>query len=247
MSPSSAPMRSQDVPSPNARFPTTQWSVILAGKEDGPARKEALKSLCNSYWQPLYCYARKRGLSKADAEDAIQTFLASLLERHGTIANLDPNRGKLRSFLKASLGNFLANDYAKRTAQKRGGGAPVFTLDFDVAESSLSSVPDNPEVAYDRAWAQRLVTICLERLVAEYESGARSGPATVLRELFGFGLMPSQAEIAEQHDMSVSQVKAFVHRARKRFRNLVLDEVANTVGSPPEVNDEVRRLFALLH
>ncbi len=239
-------MMHSKAPNHEARFPTTQWSLILASQGDKAERKAALTALCASYWQPLYCYARRKGQSSFEAEDAIQGFLTSLVESESTIDRLDPTRGKLRNFLKKSLKNYLLNEYSKQCAQKRGGGAPAFSLDFEVAESALSSVPDDPEVAYDRAWASQLVGVCLERLIAEYESGERTGPAAVLRDVFGFGDVPSHAEIAIAHGMTESQVKAFIHRARRRFRTLILGEVANTVSVPTDVGDEVRRLFELL-
>ncbi|MBL4633519.1 MAG: sigma-70 family RNA polymerase sigma factor [Kofleriaceae bacterium] len=230
---------------PAGRFPTTQWSLVLAGKDSAAARRETLGRLFESYWQPLYFYTRRRGLSPTDAEDAIQGFWTSLWERN-TIDLLDPMRGRLRAFLKSALRNYLANEHAYRTRFKRGGNTPALSLDFEVAESALSFVPDDPEKAYDRTWSTQIIERCMQRLTKEYESGTRSGPAPALQELFGFQSGSTHQEIADRFGMTLAQVKAFAHRARKRFRELLLEEVATTVDTPPMVVDEAKCLYELI-
>lgn len=227
-----------------ARFPTTQWSLVLAGQKDTHARRAAFRSLLESYWQPLYYYVRRRGVSAVDAEDVIQGFWMTLLEGK-VIEVLEPQRGRLRYFLKSALRNYLANEYTHQTRMKRGGPIKPLTLDFEVAESALSFVPEDPEKAYDRTWSAQVIELCLQRLIEEYDSGERSGPALALRELFGFQEIGHQA-IADAHGMTREQVKAFAHRARKRFRELLLQEVAKTVDTPPMVIDEAQCLYELI-
>lgn len=227
------------------RFPTTRWSLILNAKEDLDKRRQALEELSQAYWEPLYCYLRRKGMAPADAEDAVQGFLTRMLQRD-FLTNLDPERGRLRYYLRSALNNYVRDQHAKATSLKRGGPQSSLVLDFEVAESQFSHVPLDPEEAYHRQWATQLIERAHDALIREYEQGRRKGPIELIRKLFGFGEVPPYQQIAEEYDMTVSQVKSFVHRARMHFRKLLLASVADTVCNDDEVSDEVAALFSLL-
>jgi len=227
---------------PAYQFPTTHWTGIVQAQGSEQERKGAFQDLLAAYWQPLYFYVRRRGTDVEAAQEKIQAFYLHLLEKD-FVSKLNPEVGRLRNYLKTSLNNFLVDEHQKSQRQKRGGDVATVTMDFEVAENALGSVPEDPEKAYNRQWAMKVMGRCLERLREEYDTGERSGPFTVLEQLFQFGELPPYAEIAKEYEMSVSQVKVFVHRARARFRNMVLEEVAHTVSDSEEVDAEVNELF----
>lgn len=214
-------MVSPDGPPGDARgglFPETRWTLILAARLDPQKHRRALEALLRPRWKALYVLARKQGLGLSEAEDAVQGFIACLLEGD-VLERLDPGKGRLRSYLRTAFRHYLANARQEARAQKRGGG--VASVDWDDAEQWLASSEQSPDVLFDRAWALELFAAALGELEREYASGARRGPFEVVRELFQFGAAPPYAELAERHGMSVPQLKAFVHRARLRFRELL--------------------------
>ena len=157
-------------------FVTTHWSVVLrAGGSDTTRARAALEQLCRNYWQPLYAYVRRSGHSREEAEDLTQEFFARLLAQN-SVARADPARGRFRSFLLTSLKHFLANEWDKARAQKRGGGAQLLRLEFDTAETRCGSVVapgDTPDRAFDRQWALALLEVVLGRLRQEYRDAGR--------------------------------------------------------------------------
>lgn len=231
-------------------FATTHWSVVLgAGQDDSPRAATALEALCSTYWYPLYAYVRRQGYDVADAQDLTQGFFAHILSR-GFLKRASPSKGKFRSFLLGALKYFLADEWAKLRAQKRGGGSiPVF-LDAQTAEDRYRLEPvdiKNPETLFERRWATALLDRVLERLEEEFSSANRKRVFDAVRVfLLGEKDTASYAQVAATLDMTEGAVKVAVHRLREHYRVLFREEVAHTVEAPDEVNDEVRHLFAVL-
>jgi len=231
------------------RFATTRWSVVLAAGADmsSATAREALATLCETYWYPLYGFLRGRGHSAEDAQDLTQAFFARVLEKH-TIGHADPARGRFRSFLLATLKNFAANEHDKEIARKRGGGVPIVSLELEGAEGRFQLEPANdetPEKVFDRRWAVTLLDRVLSRLKTE---GARSGRQSQFEGLKTYltGDQPqlSYAQTASDLGMSEGAVKVAVHRLRRQFRDLVRDEIAQTVSAPEEIEGELRHLWS---
>lgn len=232
----------------HAVFATTHWSVVLgAASTDTTRAREALSRLCRVYWYPLYAYVRRRGCKPEDAEDLTQEFFARLLHDN-LLAQLTVEGGRFRSFLLKSLNHLLTDQWRRAHAQKRGGGQ-VFSLDAASAESRYGLEPadlSTPETLYDRAWARALLASVYQRLEAEYE---RAGRVALFNELkfclTGQRSAAPYAELAERLALPVNTVKTQVRRMRERYRQLLRDEVAQTVR-PDEVEAELRELLAAL-
>lgn len=225
-------------------FPTTRWTMVLATRRPQDAAP-ALQQLLETYWKPLYFFARKRGLSVEESKDAVQDFVVQVLERD-IPASADPAKGRFRSFLRTALANFLANREASRTARKRGGGAIPLSLDFEGAEIELASQPDAPDAAFDREWACAVMERGLQRLEREFAAGRRSGPFELARRFFQPHGAPTHEEAAREAAMSASAWKAFLHRTRVRFRELVREEIAETVDGESEIDGELALLVRAL-
>jgi RNA polymerase sigma-70 factor (ECF subfamily) len=229
-------------------FATTRWSLVLAAgnQRPSPDAREALTTLCEIYWYPLYAFLRGRGHSAADAEDLIQAFFAQLLERHG-IRHADPTKGRFRSFLLKSLQNFAANVHARDTAAKRGGTASILSLEFETAEGRFGLEPasdDSPEKEFDRRWAVTLLDRVMVRLAENAGKSKGEQFAALKPYLTGEEPQLSYAATASALEISEAAVKVGVHRLRKKFRDLVRDEIAQTVASPAEIEDELRHLWS---
>jgi RNA polymerase sigma factor (sigma-70 family) len=230
-------------------FVTTHWSVVLTAKNQDSFRSaEALETLCRTYWHPLYAYVRRRGYSPADAEDLTQEFFAWLLERNW-LGRADQQRGRFRSFLLTSISNFLANEWDKARTQKRGSGR-IVSLQSDKAETGCDhESADNltPEQSFEWRWALTLLDQVMNRLCVEF---ARDGNAELFETLkpclLGERLAQPYAILASKLAMTEGSVKVAVHRLRQRYRQLLRDEIANTVTKPEEVEEELRYLFAVL-
>jgi RNA polymerase sigma factor (sigma-70 family) len=236
------------VPLENPEFQETHWSVVLtAGLKDTKRADEALARLCQTYWLPLYSFVRRRGYSPHDAQDLTQDFFARLLEKR-LAAAANPKRGKFRSFLLASLKNFLANEWDRTQAQKRGGGATILSWDAEAAEALYardSAAQVTPEVLFDRHCALTLMEQAMEKL--ERENAERPAQFAQLKE---FLTSPPPAggyeAVASELQMPAGSVAVAVHRLRGRFRQLLRAEVAQTVATPAEVDDELRHLCEAL-
>lgn len=226
-------------------FPETRWTLILSSRTGERARREALEAMLAAYWKPVYHYVRRKGLDADAAQDAVQDVFAQLLEKD-FLAKLDPQRGRFRSYLRTAADHLLVNQHEKRTAQKRGGGAATLSLDFDVAERELGTTAGSPEAAYDRDWALGVMDRALGRLKGEFADGTRKGPYDVALEFFRVADPPSYADAAQRAKMSAAQFKAFLHRTRVRFRELVRAEVADTVAEGAHADREVADLMAAL-
>jgi RNA polymerase sigma-70 factor (ECF subfamily) len=229
----------------SGEFPQTRWTRILSSRERPEARHDALCELLALYWKPLYFYARRKGRNIESAKDLIQDFFAHLLERD-FLSRLDPSRGRFRGYLRTSLDNFMANLHESQSAKKRGGGARVVALDFQVAESDVPRAEDSAEAAYDREWALEIMERAMGRLRTEFEQGTRRGPFELALSYFRPGTPPSYEEAAHQSGMTVSQFKAFLHRARVRFRALVREEVLHTVPDASDADAEMAELMRAL-
>jgi len=233
-----------------ADFTTTHWSVVMqAGDGDTPQAMQALETLCRSYWYPLYAYVRRNGHSPHDAQDLTQEFFARLLERK-YIRHADRNQGRFRTFLLTSLKHFLINDWKKGNREKRGGGQKVLSLDEETAESRFATEPATaqpPDSLYDRGWAAILLDRALAALRAEFE---QSGKLDLFERLkvfvWGEKNALSYAAMAAQLGMTEGAVKVAVHRLRQRNGELLRAEVAQTVSTPAEVNEELRYLVSVI-
>ena len=234
-------------PTGQAGFTTTHWSVVLAAQADStPKAQAALTQLCERYWYPLYAYLRRSGHSADEAQDLTQAFFARILEKR-SFRQADSARGRFRSFLLASLKNFVANERGRERAQKRGGAIPPLSLEFDTAEGRYRIEPpsdETPEKVFDRRWALTLLEDVLARLRGEFVKAQKEA---VFDQLKGYLAGPrtevGYAAVGKQLEMSEGAVKVAVHRLRRRFRDLLREEIAHTVSSPGEVEDEIRHLW----
>jgi RNA polymerase sigma-70 factor (ECF subfamily) len=231
-------------------FLTTHWSVVLtAAGSDTTRARQALANLCQSYWYPLYAYVRRRGFSPPDAEDLTQEFFARFLE-HDWVADADREKGRFRTFLLSAMNHFLANEWDKARAQKRGGGASLVPLQFDAAETRYIREPadiDTPEQHFERRWAMALLETVVGRLRTEYDQEGKAGLFEALNPcLVGDRTSQPYQELARKLGISEGTVKSAVHRLRQRYRQLLRDEIARTVAGPGEVEEELRHLIAVL-
>ena len=237
----------------NAQFLTTRWSVVLgAADSSGPEMQgRALESLCRDYWYPLYAYLRRSGKSQADAEDLVQGFFQRFLQRKD-FKHATPDRGRFRSYLLKSLKNYAANEWEKANAAKRGGGLIRFSMDEDY-EGRYEREPADlatPDSLYDKSWASSLLDKVLNKLAGEF---AASGKEKLFRSLRGHlaghgrqGGATEYSEIAEQHGMTTPAVTMAVRRMRQRYGELLRREIAGTVASVEDVEEEIRFLLQAL-
>ena len=231
-------------------FATTRWSVVLAaGRSDTTRARAALEKLCQTYWFPLYAYVRRRGHSPEDAQDLTQEFFARLLER-GSLAKADSSLGRFRSFILTAMNHFLTDEWKKARAEKRGGGRGTVSLDLAAAEKRFDLEPadhSTPERIFEKQWALTLLAEVLNRLEGEYESEGKTDLFAALKQtLMGKRESQPYAELATRLDMNENAVKVAVHRLRKRYRALVRDEIAETLGLQEDVEEEMRHLFSVL-
>ena len=231
-------------------FVTTHWSVVVtAGGSDTTGARDALAKLCQTYWYPLYAYVRRRNFSPPDAEDLTQEFFARFLE-HRWVGDADREKGRFRTFLLSAMNHFLANEWDKARAQKRGGGVPLLPLQFDTAETRYGREPaDNvtPEQHFERRWAMTLLEEVVNRLRAEYEHDGKTELFAALNPcLVGDRTSQPYEELAKKLGVSEGAVKSAVHRLRQRYRQLLRDEIGHTVAGPAEVEEELRHLITVL-
>lgn len=231
----------------DAGFATTQWSMVLDARRSAPEARQALAELCQRYWYPLYVYVRRRVPEVHEARDLTQEFFAHLLEKQ-TLHHADPARGRFRSFLLTALHHFLANQWHKARARKRGGGKAVLRLDFDDAPPHASLEPTHqltPEKLFDRQWALALLDLVLTRLRLEHEAAGRAKLFEQLKQfLMGESPEATYLQAAAALGMSAGTLRVAAHRFRKRYRELLRQEVAQTVADEAEIEDEIRALFA---
>jgi RNA polymerase sigma-70 factor (ECF subfamily) len=227
-------------------FLTTRWSVVLAANGESTSAQVALGKLCHAYWYPLYVYVRRQGEPPHDAQDLTQEFFSRLLAK-GWLDGVDRERGRFRSWLLASLKHFLANEWDKSRAQKRGGGAALFSIDEVSAEERLRHEPVDvsAEKLYERRWAWMLLDQVLARLRVEMAGAGKLALFEALKFCLT-GEKSPYAQVAGRLRMSEGAVKVAVHRLRERYRALLRAEIAETVARPEEIEDELRALLAAL-
>ena len=232
------------------RFPTTHWSrVITVASRDAAEAREALSSLCQAYWYPIYAYIRHRGYAPEQARDLTQDYFAYVLERD-LFAKADPARGRFRAFLRRVCVRQLAARREQENAAKRGGGRSLVSIDPLDAERRYTLEPAHeltPERIFDRTWALTLLDRVVKRLRSEYDDAGRSARFDELITLLTRDpATGTYSEIAERLGTTEGNVRVAVHRLRRRYGLLLREEIAATVGDAAEVEDEIQTLFAAL-
>jgi len=235
---------------PRANFAMTHWSVVVAaGRGDSTQARTALEKLCRTYWPPIYAFVRRQGHAPHDAQDLTQEFFARLLAKK-SLADVDRAKGRFRSFLLASLKHFLANEWDKARAEKRGGGQTLIPIDVHDAETSYGVDPADKltaERVFEHRWALTLLDLVLQRLREEYVTDSKEKLFEQLKiTLTEASRSVPYAEIAARLEMTEGAVKVAVHRLRQRYRELLRAEIADTVAGPGEVEEEIRALFSAL-
>jgi RNA polymerase sigma-70 factor (ECF subfamily) len=226
---------------------TTRWTVVLAaGRRGLPEADAALEYLCSTYWYALYAYVRRQGHSKEDAEDLVQGFFARLLSKND-LAGLSSDKGKFRAFLLASLKHFLANEWDRASRQKRGAGVQPLSLDWHDAHSRYEcDAADHlsPDKLFDRAWAVALLERVLTRL---REENVAAGKLALFEQLKGFLSLGKNtvpyADAARAAGLSEAAARVAVHRLRRRYRELLREEVAQTLSRSDQVEEEMGALL----
>jgi RNA polymerase sigma-70 factor (ECF subfamily) len=241
----------EDPPGTGPRdFATTQWSLVLAARPDEASQNRArmaFEELCRAYWYPLYAFVRYRGYSADEAQDLTQSFFLRIMETGG-FASADPERGRFRSYLLGALKHFLANEWDRARAKKRGGDVTFLDLDGLDPEARYALAParpTDPDAGFDREWALETTGRAMERLRAESEARGKKDLFEALRGSLT-GDEPARSETAARLGMSEGAVKVAVHRLRQRYRELLRAEIAETVADPSDVDAEMRHLVAAL-
>lgn len=228
----------------DGQFPTTRWTLVL-GAATGELRGEALQWLCEHYWQPIYAYVRRRGHDPSQAQDLTQGFLMQFLEKR-SIESAHPDRGRFRSYLLGALKNFLADRHDFQQAAVRGGAATFLPLSFPEGEELYLESPQHlsPDALYERHWALSVIERVLHLMHAEHEA---MGKARQFQELQSFLTGDEDYRAAATAlGMSDGSVRVAVHRLRRRYRDLLVAEISDTVSSGADVEEEIRHLIAAL-
>jgi RNA polymerase sigma-70 factor (ECF subfamily) len=230
-------------------FTTTHWSVVLEAQGESPAAQEALEKLCRTYWRPIFAFLRRQGISPEEAEDITQGFFAELLERR-SLSAVRKEKGRLRSFLLGGLKFFLANEQRRTMAIKRGKGQQPIPLEELRAGERIEMEPADSmtaEMIYERRWALTVLERVLSRLKNEYHAAGNDALFDSLKELLPDEPgAPSQAEIAARLGMTENALRQAFYRFRQRYQSLLREEIAHTVATPGDIEDELRHLIAVL-
>jgi RNA polymerase sigma factor (sigma-70 family) len=232
-----------------AAFTTTHWSVVLEAQGESPAAHEALEKLCQTYWRPIYAFLRRQGVSPEEAEDITQGFFAQLLERRKFSA-VRKEKGRLRSYLLGALKYFLADEHRRAMAIKRGEGQRLIPLEDLRTDERIDVEPADSmtaEMIYERRWALTVLEQVLDRLKNEYRTAGNAALFDSLKQLLPDEPgSPSQAEIAAHLGMTENALRQAFYRFRQRYQSLLREEIANTVATPADIEDELRHLIAVL-
>lgn len=233
-------------------FPTTRWTLILlAGAAESAVRKQVLEELCALYWLPIYAFARRKGLSPVDAEDATQGFLSSFVVRND-FTRTDENVGRMRSYLLGAFTNFLNTEHRNRNRQKRGGGIPLLSLQEMESEEryamlSLPSEETTPELIFDQTWAHELLDSAIQQVGDSFDEKGKQSQFEVLRPfLRPSGDEPPYEEIAGQLGVSPGAVTQMIQRMRAQYRDAVKERVKDTLVEGANADEEIRALIAIL-
>jgi RNA polymerase sigma factor (sigma-70 family) len=232
-----------------AVFATTHWSVVLEAQGESPAAQDALEELCRTYWRPVYAFLRRQGVGPEEAEDITQGFFAQLLERRKFSA-LRKEKGRLRSFLLGALKYFLADERRRAMAIKRGKGQRLIPLERLRVDERIEMEPSDPvtaEMIYERRWALTVLENVLSRLKDEYQTTGNAALFDSLKQLLPDEPgSPSQADIAARLGMTENAIRQAFYRFRQRYQSLLREEIAHTVATPGDIEDELRHLIAVL-
>jgi RNA polymerase sigma factor (sigma-70 family) len=229
-------------------FATTHWSVVLEAQGESPAAREALETLCRIYWRPLYAFVRRHGCGHEEAQDLTQGFFASLFERESLNA-VRREKGRLRSYLLKALKYFLADERRRATAIKRGRGERLIPMEELTADERIGMEPADrvtAEMIYERQWACMVLERVLSRLKDEYRAAGNAALFDSLEKLLPDEPgAPSQTEVATHLGMKENAVRQAFYRFRQRYRSVLREEIAHTVATPGDIEDELRHLIAV--
>jgi RNA polymerase sigma-70 factor (ECF subfamily) len=232
-----------------AAFTTTHWSVVMEAQGESPAAQEALEKLCRTYWRPIFAFLRRQGIPPEEAEDITQGFFAQLLERRSLDA-VRKEKGRLRSYLLGALKYFLVDEQRRAMAIKRGKGQRLIPLEELRAGERIDMEPADPvtaEMIYERRWALTVLEQVLNRLKGEYATAGNAALFDSLKELLPDEPgSPSQAEIAARLGMTENAIRQAFYRFRQHYQSLLREEIANTVATPGDIEDELRHLIAVI-
>jgi RNA polymerase sigma factor (sigma-70 family) len=230
-------------------FTTTHWSVVLEAQSESPAAQEALEKLCYIYWRPIYSFVRRQGIAPEEAEDVTQAFFLDLLE-HKSLTAVRREKGRFRSYLLGALKYFLADERRRAMAIKRGKGQRLIPLEELSADERTEVEPADPVTAekiYERRWASTVLERALSLLKNEYVAAGNAVLFDSLKQLLPDEPgSPSQADIAGKLGMTSNAVRQAFHRFRQRYQSLLREEIAQTVATPGDIEDELRHLIAVV-
>jgi len=230
-------------------FATTHWSVVVEAQGESPAAQEALETLCRIYWRPIYRFVQRQGIGPEEAEDLTQGFFADLLERR-SLSAVRKEKGRFRSYLLGALKYFLADERRRAMAIKRGKGQRLIPLDQLSVDERIEMEPADPltaEQIYERRWAATVLERVLNLLKDEYRAAGNAALFDSLKQLLPDEPgAPSQADIAAQLGMTENAVRQAFHRFRQRYQSLLREEIAHTVATPGDIEDELRHLISVV-
>ncbi|HZN66986.1 MAG TPA: hypothetical protein VFB66_16970 [Tepidisphaeraceae bacterium] len=233
-------------PPGRSHFATTHWSIVIAaGRTSSPESQKAMGELCGLYWYPLYAYSRRRGHDATQAADLTQGFFARLLEQR-IVRGADPKLGKFRSYLLGAFKHFLSHEWARANAQKRGGGKKLVPLDVQDAEARYSVEPSHDVTAdrlFDRQWALTVLELALEDLGRQYAKDGKEEIFRLLKPFLSGGTGADYRAAGASLGLGEGAVRVVVHRMRKRYRDLLREQILRTVESPEQVDEEIQHLF----
>jgi DNA-directed RNA polymerase specialized sigma24 family protein len=235
---------------PVSGFQTTSWTLVQAAAENPSAdSRQALATLCQAYWPPVYAFIRRNGYDLDQAQDLSQGFFALLLEKN-YLGDADRRRGKFRSFLLTAVKHFLANEWDRSHALKRGGGQLPLSIDLVAAEKWCAPTlveGTTPENLFERRWALSLLEQVLSKLRAEFAAAGKADQMESLSVFLNEDFEDARSqEVAEKLGMSAGALRTAVHRMRRKYRSLLRDEIAQTVSKPEEIDEEIRFLMSTL-
>lgn len=242
-------MASEEAAQTQPTFRTTLWTVILTARDlASPHRREALETLIQAYWKPLYTFIRRRGSDPEASRDLTQGFFTALIEKN-FLQNVDREKGRFRTFLLAAFRHYMSDDYDRRTAVKRGGGVHPLRLDFEQAESEGILHPSSKETTdriFLREWAIQVLAQAMRSLEEEYRTGGRSEEFLAIRQHLGDGpsAKSSYSDLARRLGLSESDIRNRMHRARGRLRGAILGVIRSYSAGEEDAQEELRDLFS---
>ena len=228
-------------------FTTTHWTVVLEAQSESATAQEALEKLCRIYWRPIYSFVQRQGIELEEAKDITQGFFADLLE-HRSLTAVRKEKGRFRSFLLGALKHFLVDERRRTMAIKRGKGQRLIPLEELTGDESIEPVdPVTAEQIYERRWASTVLERVLSRSKDEYRAAGNAALFDSLKELLPDEPgSPSQAEIATRLGMTENAVRQAFHRFRHRYQSLLREEIAHTVATPGDIEDELHHLISIV-